>query len=120
MQRTLTSSEHDRRMLQEKLDLTRQQVNETKKQNHALLERLQALQNDLADSEVRRSEVEAQIRQLHTVIEICFKNIFKIKFHMIKCSSYMVNFEIALSSVCYEKFMHKSLIFTIVQRSITK
>lgn len=67
LQRSLTSSEHDRRVLQERLDTTRQALNEAKKQNHALLERVQGMQNDLSDSEVRRAELEGQMRQSHTV-----------------------------------------------------
>ena len=42
-------------------------LTETKKQVHDLSERVQALQNELANSEVRRSELEGQIRQAHTV-----------------------------------------------------
>ena len=42
-------------------------LNEAKKQNHSLIERVQQMQNELADSEVRRSEVEGQIRQSHIV-----------------------------------------------------
>ena len=45
----------------------RQALNEAKKQNHVLMERVQALQNELSDSEVRRAELESQIRQAHTV-----------------------------------------------------
>ena len=44
-------------------------LTETKKQVHDLSERVQALQNELANSEVRRSELEGQIRQAHTVGE---------------------------------------------------
>ena len=50
-----------------KFFLSRQALNEAKKQNHGLMERLQAAQTELGDSEVRRSEVEGQIRQSHTV-----------------------------------------------------
>ena len=45
----------------------RQAQNETKKQNHSLIERVQALQAELQDSEVRRNELEGQVRQSHTV-----------------------------------------------------
>ena len=47
--------------------LERQAQNETKKQNHSLIERVQALQAELQDSEVRRNELEGQVRQSHTV-----------------------------------------------------
>ena len=45
----------------------RQAQNETKKQNHSLIERVQALQAELQDSEVRRNELEGQVRQSHSV-----------------------------------------------------
>lgn len=45
----------------------RQALNEAKKQNHGLLERVQGLQNEVADSDVRRAELEGQLRQSHTV-----------------------------------------------------
>ena len=47
--------------------LNRQAQNDTKKQNHALIERVQALQAELQDNEVRRDELEGQVRQGHTV-----------------------------------------------------
>ena len=47
--------------------LNRQAQNETKKQNHSLIERVQSLQVELQDSEVRRNELEGQVRQSHTV-----------------------------------------------------
>jgi len=45
----------------------RQAQNDTKKQNHTLIERVQALQSELQDNEVRRDELEGQVRQGHTV-----------------------------------------------------
>lgn len=45
----------------------RQALNEAKKQNHNLLERAQGMQNDLSDAEVRRAELEGQVRTGHTV-----------------------------------------------------
>lgn len=45
----------------------RQALNEAKRHNHALLERVQAMQSELSDSEVRRAELEGQIRQSHHV-----------------------------------------------------
>ena len=47
--------------------VSRQALNEAKKQNHGLLERVQGLQNEVADSDVRRAELEGQLRQSHTV-----------------------------------------------------
>ena len=45
----------------------RHALSDSKRQNHSLVERIQGMQNELADSVVRRSEVEGQIRQSHTV-----------------------------------------------------
>ena len=45
----------------------RQALNEAKKQNHTLMERLQTMQNEVSDSEVRCAELEGQIRQLNNV-----------------------------------------------------
>lgn len=42
-------------------------MNEAKKQNHSLIERVQGMQNELSDSEVRRAELETQIRSSHVV-----------------------------------------------------
>jgi len=43
-------------------------LNEAKKQNHTLLERLQSIQNDLGDAEVRRAELDGQLRTSHKVL----------------------------------------------------
>ena len=45
----------------------RQALNDAKRQNHSCVERIQAMQNELGESEVRRSELEGQVRQGHTV-----------------------------------------------------
>ena len=45
----------------------RQALNEAKKQSHTLMERLQTMQNEVSDSEVRCAELEGQIRQLNNV-----------------------------------------------------
>ena len=42
-------------------------MTEGKKENTVLIERLKSIQNDFAESEVRRGEVEGQLRQSHTV-----------------------------------------------------
>ena len=46
---------------------SRQALNEAKKQNHSILERLQAMQADTGDTEVRCAELEGQVRQANTV-----------------------------------------------------
>ncbi len=43
------------------------QVGELKKQNHELLERVHHLQNEVTDSEMRRHELENQLRNVNTV-----------------------------------------------------
>merc|ERR1712224_1100151 len=63
----LTASEHDRRVLQERLQSTRQTLAESKKQCVDQQERLNALTREHEESEVRRSEVENQIKDLNTV-----------------------------------------------------
>ena len=45
----------------------RQALNEAKKQNHNLMERVQGVQNDLSDSDVRRAELDGQLRTSHNV-----------------------------------------------------
>ena len=50
----------------------RQALNEAKKQNHNLLERVQGIQNELSDSDVRRAELDGQMRTSHTVSLISF------------------------------------------------
>ena len=45
----------------------RQALNEAKKQNHTLIERLQTMQNEVSEGEVRCSELEGQIRQSNNV-----------------------------------------------------
>lgn len=45
----------------------RQALNEAKKQNHSLLERVQGMQSELSEAEVARSELDGQVRQGHSV-----------------------------------------------------
>jgi hypothetical protein len=45
----------------------RQALNDAKKQNHNLMERVQSMQSELSEAEVARSELDGQIRQGHTV-----------------------------------------------------
>jgi chaperonin cofactor prefoldin len=47
--------------------LCRSQVSELKKQNHELLERVHHLQNEVTDSDMRRHELENQLRNANTV-----------------------------------------------------
>jgi len=53
-----------------------QSLAEAKKQNNTLTDRLQAVQTELSDSELRRTEVETQLRQTRNVSELailCFR-----------------------------------------------
>lgn len=42
-------------------------LNESKKQNYELLGRLQSAQHEISDNELRRAELEGQIRQANAV-----------------------------------------------------
>ncbi|CAF5183418.1 unnamed protein product, partial [Rotaria magnacalcarata] len=46
----------------------RSQVGELKKQNHELLERVHHLQNEITDSDMRRHELENQLRNTNTLL----------------------------------------------------
>ena len=50
-----------------KIFFYRAQVSELKKQNHELLERVHHLQNEVTDSDMRRHELENQLRNANTV-----------------------------------------------------
>ena len=78
LQKMLTASEHDRRVLQERLQSNRQQAQELKKQNAQLSERLHSTVHELEDCEVRRTEVETQLKDLQQVgiISNCFCTAF--------------------------------------------
>jgi hypothetical protein len=47
--------------------LFRSQISELKKQNHELLERVHHLQNEVTDSDMRRHELENQLRNANLV-----------------------------------------------------
>lgn len=51
----------------------RQALNEAKKQNYNLLERVQTLQNENSENEVRRAEIEGQLRQSHGVSQFLYR-----------------------------------------------
>lgn len=62
LQKMLTASEHDRRVLQERLEAARQAVADVKKQNNVLQEKIQGMTHDNEDSDVRRCEIENQLK----------------------------------------------------------
>lgn len=85
IQNALQSSEAERRVAQDKLEqsryypseillhpsckrlLSRSQISELKKQNHELLERVHHLQNEVTDSDMRRHELDNQLRNANLV-----------------------------------------------------
>lgn len=52
---------------QERLDTIRQGLADTKKKNHALVERVQSMQSSQGDLELRRLDLDSQNRQLQEV-----------------------------------------------------
>lgn len=86
IQNAFQSSEAERRVAQDKLDqsryvhiliiyscmkccccFSRSQISELKKQNHELLERVHHLQNEVTDSDMRRHELDNQLRNANLV-----------------------------------------------------
>ncbi len=57
------SSEQERRVQQERFDQSRQSLNDSKMQNTQLVERVQQLQKEAGELELRRNELEAQVKQ---------------------------------------------------------
>lgn len=57
-------------------------LNESKKQNYELLERLQSLQHEISDNEVRRAELEGQVKQANAVsnLLLCDRWLVLLKF----------------------------------------
>ena len=65
---SFSASENDRRILQEKLDASREGLNEVKKQNHSLIEKVQSLSAENGELQLRNSEIEGQLRQANTLL----------------------------------------------------
>jgi len=57
-------------VLQERLQAARQAVADLKKQNSALQERVHNLTHELEDAEVRKSELENQLKALQQVMVV--------------------------------------------------
>ena len=55
-----------------------QSLAEAKKQNSALVERLQTMQTELSESELRRTQVETQMRQTHDVYQFILISLFNV------------------------------------------
>ncbi|XP_061744407.1 rootletin [Nerophis ophidion] len=70
LQRAVTASEHDRRLLQDLLDKSRDALSESKKLNHSLTERAQNLQRAHEDAELRNSALEKHKQALHQSLKL--------------------------------------------------
>uniref|UniRef100_A0A8C7GH56 Ciliary rootlet coiled-coil, rootletin n=1 Tax=Oncorhynchus kisutch TaxID=8019 RepID=A0A8C7GH56_ONCKI len=70
LQKTLGLAEQDRRHLQERVDVARASLAEGKRGMVALTERVQSLQTELTQSELRRGELEAELAHTQEVIEM--------------------------------------------------
>lgn len=62
MQKQLSNTESERRVLSERLDALQQTLNDVRHSKQMLEDQNSRLQNDLANSEVQRSGLEAQLR----------------------------------------------------------
>ena len=62
LQKQLSNAENERRVLTERLDSTQKSLSELKHMNQTLADQNARLQNDLANNEVQRSGLEAQLR----------------------------------------------------------
>lgn len=67
-------AESDRRVLSERLDAMQQSLNELRHGKQALAEQNARLQSDLANSEVQRSGLEAQVRLANWPRDACPSN----------------------------------------------
>lgn len=54
LQKALTTTEHDKRVMQERLDTLKMSLGEGKKANEGLAERCKSMQNEIHDAEVRK------------------------------------------------------------------
>lgn len=62
LQKQLSNSENERRILSERLDSTQQSMAELRRTNQTLADQTTRLQNELANNEVQRSGLESQLR----------------------------------------------------------
>lgn len=62
MQKSLSNSENERRILADRLDTTQAALNETHRSQQTQQDVIQRLQNQVADLEVQKSTIEAQLR----------------------------------------------------------
>ncbi len=69
LEKNLAESEHERRLLQERLDAARSAAADTKRQAHSLSEQLQHSQHGSAEQEVRKMELEGQLRSANVILK---------------------------------------------------
>lgn len=62
LQKSLTNSENERRVVAERLEVTQQQLAELRRTNQQLSDQAGRLHSELANSEVQRSALESQLR----------------------------------------------------------
>jgi rootletin len=62
LQKSLTNSENERRVVVERLEASQQTLAELRRINQQLTDQTQRLQTELANSEVQRSGLESQLR----------------------------------------------------------
>ena len=62
LQKSLSNSDNERRVLAERLDSSQQVVAELRRNNHILQDQLSRLNNELANNEVQRAGLESQLR----------------------------------------------------------
>uniref|UniRef100_A0A7N4PG49 Ciliary rootlet coiled-coil, rootletin n=1 Tax=Sarcophilus harrisii TaxID=9305 RepID=A0A7N4PG49_SARHA len=69
LQKSLTACEHDRRVLQERLDVARQATAEAKKQSSSLGEQVQTLRSERTELELQKADLEGQVQQLQELLD---------------------------------------------------
>lgn len=62
MQKTLSNSENERRVISERLDSCQQNLAELRRNNQILQDQVSRLNNELANNEVQKSALESQLR----------------------------------------------------------
>ncbi|TNN10952.1 Rootletin isoform 1 [Schistosoma japonicum] len=65
------NAEQEKRLLQERLDNSKNLLNDTKVQLHEMMERVQKLQMETSDAAAKRAEVETQLKQLEKLSSEC-------------------------------------------------
>ena len=80
----------------------RESLSECKKQNNSLLERVQSLQTELSDCEIRCSELDGQMKHTHNVC--CFAVYFMLLFNLFSHQIHQWTYWIHVSVCCVQCF----------------